>query len=61
MVEDLAREGIPISRDGLAVTTHRSVPSSPLVVGMVGMKRRQLSWQRGVWMEVVMTIRLRND
>jgi len=36
-----------ISLEGLAVTTHRSVPSSPLVVKVVGMKRRQLSWQKG--------------
>jgi hypothetical protein len=27
-------------------------PSSPLVVKMVGMERRQLSWQRGYWIPV---------
>jgi hypothetical protein len=37
-----------ISLDGLAGTTHRSVPSSPLVVKVVGIERRQLSWQRGL-------------
>jgi hypothetical protein len=36
-----------IGLDGLAVTTHRSIPSSPQVVVVVGMKRRHLSWQRG--------------
>jgi len=36
-----------ISLDGLAVTTHRSIPSSPLVVEVVGINRRHLSWQRG--------------
>ena len=36
-----------ISLDGLAVTTHRSCPSSPLVVELVGMERRHLFWQRG--------------
>jgi hypothetical protein len=38
-----------ISLDGLAVTTHRSVPSSPLAVKVVGMERHHLSWQRGAW------------
>jgi hypothetical protein len=32
---------------GLAVTTHCSAPSSPLVVKMVVAERRQLFWQRG--------------
>jgi hypothetical protein len=36
-----------ISLDGLAVRTHRSIPSGPLVVEVVRMERRQLSWQRG--------------
>lgn len=36
-----------ISLDGLAVRTHWSVPSGPLVVEMVGMERHHLSWQRG--------------
>ena len=36
-----------ISIDGLAVTTHCSAPSSPLVEKAVGMERRQLCWQRG--------------
>ena len=36
-----------INFDGLAVATHCSAPSSPLVVKVVGMERRQLSWQRG--------------
>ena len=40
-----------ISFDGLAVTTLRSIPSGPLVVEMVGMERRHLSWQRGLRME----------
>ena len=34
--------------DGLAVTTHRSGPSSPLVVELVGMERCLLCWQRGL-------------
>jgi hypothetical protein len=34
-----------ISLDGLAVTTHRSGPSSPLVVELVGIERRHLFWQ----------------
>ncbi len=33
-----------ISFDGLAVATHCSAPSSPLVIEM---EKRQLSWQRG--------------
>jgi hypothetical protein len=36
-----------ISFDGLAVATHCSAPSSPLVEKVAGMERRQLSWQRG--------------
>ena len=32
---------------GCAFATHRSAPSSPLVEKVVGMERRQLSWQRG--------------
>ena len=36
-----------ISLEGLAVTTHCAAPSSPLVEKVVGMERRQLSWQRG--------------
>jgi len=36
-----------ISLDGLAVTIHGSVLSSPLVVEVVGIERRHLSWQRG--------------
>lgn len=36
-----------ISLDGLAVTTHRSVPSGPLVNELDGMEKRHLSWQRG--------------
>lgn len=53
LVEKLQREAViphppaDISLDGLAVTTPRSVPSGPLVVEVVGMKRRRLSWQRG--------------
>jgi SAM-dependent methyltransferase len=35
------------SFDGLAVTTHRIAPSSPVLEQVVGMERRQLSWQRG--------------
>jgi hypothetical protein len=38
-----------ISLDGLAVRTHRSIPSGPLEVEVAGMERRQLSWQRGPW------------
>ncbi|MCP9773801.1 hypothetical protein KBY66_14475, partial [Synechococcus sp. Tobar12-5m-g] len=41
-----------ISLDGLAVWTHWSVPSGPLVIGMVGMERLHLSWQRGGWAAV---------
>jgi len=37
-----------VSFDGFAVTTYRSVPSSPLVNDVVGMERRHLSWLRGV-------------
>ena len=36
-----------VNLDRLAVTTHRIAPSSPLVEKVVGMERRQLSWQRG--------------
>ena len=36
-----------ISFDGLAVATHCSAPSSPLVNELDGIERRQLSWQRG--------------
>ncbi len=36
-----------ISLDGLAVTTHCSSLSSPLVEKVVKMERRQLCWQRG--------------
>ncbi len=37
-----------ISLESLAVATHRSVPSSPPVAKVVGMKRRHLSWQSGL-------------
>jgi hypothetical protein len=43
-----AHPAADISLDGLAVTTHRSIPSGPLVVEVVGMERRHLSWQRGI-------------
>lgn len=33
--------------NGLAITTHWPAPSSPLVEIVVGIERRQLSWQRG--------------
>ena len=36
-----------VSFDGLAATIRRIAPSSPLVDNVVGMERRQLSWQRG--------------
>jgi hypothetical protein len=42
-----------ISLDGLAVRTHRSVLSGPLVVRMVGMERRQLSWKSGILRMIV--------
>ena len=35
-----------ISFNGLAVATHGSAPSSPLVEKVVVMERRQLCWQR---------------
>jgi len=37
--------GMPSDR--LAARTHRSIPSSLLVVEMVGTERRNLPWQRG--------------
>lgn len=38
---------VDMNFDVLAVARHCSAPSSPLVKKVVGMMRRQLSWQRG--------------
>lgn len=35
-----------ISLDSLAKVESRSIPSGPLMVGMIGMERRHLFWQR---------------
>ena len=53
------RDNAYISFDGLAVATHCSAPSSPLVEKVVEMERRQLSWQRGSQTTTTLMIQIR--
>jgi hypothetical protein len=45
-----------ISLDGLAVTIHRSLPSSPLVFKLVELVRRHFTWQRGASVFTIRTL-----